>query len=59
MDERRRLDPGPDWVYTGSVFNGCDTWRAVVRAWITDDYGRRTYNAVSTTGAAFKDHCVF
>jgi hypothetical protein len=35
--------PSPTWVYTGSVFNGCDTWRAVVRAWITDDYGRRTY----------------
>jgi hypothetical protein len=41
------------------VFNGCDTWRAVVRAWITDDYGRRNYNTVSTTGAAFMDHCVF
>ena len=51
--------PAPTWVYTGYVFNGCDTYRAVVRAWITDDYGRRNYNTVSTTGAAFKDHCVF
>lgn len=54
-----RSTPAPTWVMTGYVFNGCDTYRAVVRAWITDDYGRRNYNAISTTGAAFKDHCVF
>jgi hypothetical protein len=52
--------PSPTWIYnTSSVFTGCHTYRAVVRAWITDDYGRRNYNAFQTTAARFTDHCVF
>ena len=35
--------PAPQWVSTGWLFNGCDSYQAVVRAWIVDDYGRQTY----------------
>ena len=51
--------PAPQWVSTGWLFNGCDSYQAVVRAWIVDDYGRQTYKAIGTTHASFKDHCVF
>jgi hypothetical protein len=51
--------PAPAWVSTGYLSTGCDNYQAVVRAWITDDYGRQTYKAIGTTVAPIRDHCPF
>lgn len=53
-----RSTPAPAWVSTGYLINGCDRYQAVLKAWITDDYGRRTYNYVTTgTPLKFTERC--
>lgn len=52
--------PAPTWIYSPYVSNGCTKYQAVLKAWITDDYGRKTYNYVTTgTPLKFLDHCPF
>jgi hypothetical protein len=50
----------PQWVRSDAQFNGCDRWQAIAQVWITDRYGRQTYNYV-TTGVPrkFNDHCPY
>jgi hypothetical protein len=53
-----RSTPSPTWIYSAAVFNGCDKYQTVLKAWITDSYGRQTYNYVTTsTPMKFNDHC--
>ena len=52
--------PSPTWLYSPTLSNGCYRYQAVLKAWITDDYGRRNYNYVTTgTPLKFNDHCPY
>ena len=51
--------PAPQWVSTGYLSTGCESFQAVVRAWITDDYGRQTFKTIGTTYYTPKEHCPF